>query len=208
MPYSKDILELKRHIIRAAESSQSYFDLNRLIVDVRKVNDSEIPYSGLGARSPNDYFPSIKIIGSQLRTKNSNTTTYNNIDTAFTLGGRYSSNIITSDVPFFVSGMSYGSLKLPAKIALHLALNRLAKDGIRVVMNTGEGGALPWELYGSKESWSNVSKKRHENIINYADRLLKEHGLDSIDRDNLFCRLYPMITRMHQEDSGKILVIS
>lgn len=69
MPYSKDILELKRHIIRAAESSQSYFDLNRLIVDVRKVNDSEIPYSGLGARSPNDYFPSIKIIGSQLRTK-------------------------------------------------------------------------------------------------------------------------------------------
>jgi glutamate synthase domain-containing protein 2 len=195
MPYSKDILDLKRHIIRAAESSQSYFDLNRLIVDVRKVNDSEIPYSGLGARSPNDYFPSIKIIGSQLRTKNSNTTTYNNIDTAFTLGGRYSSNIITSEVPFFVSGMSYGSLKLPAKIALHLALNRLAKDGIRVVMNTGEGGALPWELYGSKESWSNVSKKRHENIINYADRLLKEHGLDSIDRDNLFCRLYPIITQ-------------
>jgi glutamate synthase domain-containing protein 2 len=195
MPYSKDILELKRHIIRAAESSQSYFDLNRLIVDVRKVNDSEIPYSGLGARSPNDYFPSIKIIGSQLRTKNSDTTTYNNIDTAFTLGGRYSSNIITSDVPFFVSGMSYGSLKLPAKIALHLALNRLAIEGIRVVMNTGEGGALPWELYGSKESWSNVSKKRHENVINYADRLLKEHGLDSIDRDNLFCRLYPIITQ-------------
>ncbi|HEY9485342.1 MAG TPA: glutamate synthase-related protein, partial [Nitrososphaeraceae archaeon] len=141
MPYSKDILELKRHIIRAAESSQSYFDLNRLIVDVRKVNDSEIPYSGLGARSPNDYFPSIKIIGSELRPKNSDTTTYNYIDTAFTLGGRYSSNIITSDVPFFVSGMSYGSLKLPAKIALHLALNRLAKEGIRVVMNTGEGGA-------------------------------------------------------------------
>ena len=195
MPYSKDILELKRHIIRAAESSQSYFDLNRLIVDVRKVNDSEIPYSGLGARSPNDYFPSIKIIGSQLRTKNSDSTTYNNIDTGFTIGGRYSSNIITSDVPFFVSGMSYGSLKLPAKIALHLALNRLAKEGIRVIMNTGEGGALPWELYGSKESWSNVSKKRHENIINYADRLLKEHGLDSIDRDNLFCRLYPIITQ-------------
>ena len=46
-------------------------------------------------------------------------------------------------------------------------------------MNTGEGGALPWELYGSNESWSNVSKERHENIINYADRLLKEHGLDS-----------------------------
>ena len=44
--------------------------------------------------------------------------------------------------------MSYGSLKLPAKIALHLALNRLAEEGIRVIMNTGEGGALPWEVYG------------------------------------------------------------
>ena len=40
MPYSKDILERKKHLIRAAESSHSYFDLNRLIVDVRKVNDS------------------------------------------------------------------------------------------------------------------------------------------------------------------------
>ena len=201
MPYSKDILELKRHLLRAAETSSSYFDLNKLIVDVRKINDSEIPYSGLGARSPNDYFPSIKIIGSQLRTKEeennvtTTTTSYNNIDTIFTLGGRYSSNIITSDVPFFVSGMSYGSLKLPAKIALHLALNRLAKEGINVIMNTGEGGALPWELYGSEESWSNVSKKRHESILSYADRLLKEHGFDSMDRDNLFCRLYPLITQ-------------
>ena len=195
MPYSKDILELKRHLLRAAESSNGYFDLNKLIVDVRKVNDSEIPYSGLGARSPNDYFPSIKIIGSKIRTQGDDYIYSNNIDTTFTLGGRYSSNIITSNVPFFVSGMSYGSLKLPAKIALHLALNKLAKEGIRVIMNTGEGGALPWELYGSKESWSNVSKKRHDNIINYADRLLKEHGLDSIDRDNLFCRLYPLITQ-------------
>src|ERR671912_403410 len=195
MPYSKDILELKRHLLRAAESSNSYFDLTKLIVDVRKVNDSEIPYSGLGARSPNDYFPSIKIIGSKLRTPENDYTHYNNIDTTFTLGGRYSTNIITSDVPFFVSGMSYGSLKLPAKIALHLALNRLAKEGIRVIMNTGEGGALPWELYGSEESWSDVSKKRHDNILSYADRLLKEHHLDSTDRDNLFCRLYPLITQ-------------
>ncbi|HEX5892188.1 MAG TPA: hypothetical protein VFY41_04935, partial [Nitrososphaeraceae archaeon] len=112
MPYSKDILELKRHLLRAAESSNSYFDLTKLIVDVRKVNDSEIPYSGLGARSPNDYFPSIKIIGSKLRTTENDYTPNNNIDTTFTLGGRYSTNIITSDVPFFVSGMSYGSLKL------------------------------------------------------------------------------------------------
>ena len=56
--------------------------------------------------------------------------------------------------------MSYGSLKLPAKIALHLALNRLAKEGIKVMMNTGEGGALPWELYGSDEARSYISKEK------------------------------------------------
>ena len=72
MPYSKDILDLKRHILKAAESSSSYFDLNKLIVEVRKVNDSEIPYSGLGARSPNDYFPSIKIIGAEIMSKEDN----------------------------------------------------------------------------------------------------------------------------------------
>src|ERR1041384_4380250 len=133
MPYSKDLLDFKRNILKAAAeaadtSQNSYFDHDRLILDVRKAIDSEIPYSGLGARSPNDYFPSIKIIGSTLKTKeNEDYRNYNNIDTSFTLGGRYSTNIITSDVPFFVSGMSYGSLKLPAKIALHLALNRLAK---------------------------------------------------------------------------------
>lgn len=194
MPYSKDILDLKRHILKAAESSSSYFDLNKLIVDVRKVTDSEIPYSGLGARSPNDYFPSIKIIGAEIRHKEDDVR-YNDIDTTFTLGGRYSSNVITTNVPFFVSGMSYGSLKLPAKIALHLALNRLAKEGINMIMNTGEGGALPWELYGSEESWSNVSKKRRESILDYADRLLKEHNLESIDRDLLFSRLYPLVTQ-------------
>ena len=111
MPYSKDILELKRHLLRAAESSNGYFDLNKLIVDVRKV----------------------------IRTQGDDYLYSNNVDTTFTLGGRYSSNIITSNVPFFVSGMSYGSLKLPAKIALHLALNKLAKEGISVIMNTGEG---------------------------------------------------------------------
>lgn len=194
MPYSKDVLDLKRHILKAAETSRSYFDLNKLIVDVRKVNDSEVPYSGLGARSPNDYFPSIKIIGSEIKPKE-NDVSYNDIDTTFRLGGRYSSNVISTNVPFFVSGMSYGSLKLPAKIALHLALNKLAKEGINMIMNTGEGGALPWELYGSEESCSNVSKKRHESILDYADRLLKEHNLESIDRDLLFSRLYPLVTQ-------------
>ena len=120
---------------------------------------------------------------------------YNNIDTAFTLGGRYSSNVITTRRAIFCFWDDYGSLKLPAKIALHLALNRLAKEGINMIMNTGEGGALPWELYGSEESWSNVSKKRREIILDYAERLLKEHNLESIDRDLLFSRFYPLVTQ-------------
>ena len=205
MPYSKDLLDFKRNILKAAAeaadtSQNSYFDQDRLILDVRKAIESHVPYSGLGARSPNDYFPSIKIIGARLQTAESNELHKDyedntNIDTNLIIGQRYSSNSILTNAPFFVSGMSYGSLKLPAKIALHLALNRLAKDGIKIMMNTGEGGALPWELYGSNETRSYVSKKRQDSILNYAERLLREHNLDSIDRDHLFCRFYPLITQ-------------
>ena len=203
MPYSKDVLDFKRNILKAATgaSQNSYFDQDRLIIDVRKAIDSHVPYSGLGARPPNDYFPSIKIIGARLQTTEQDELCHDhnekntNIDTNLIIGGRYSSNFIVTNTPFFVSGMSYGSLKLPAKIALHLALNRLAKEGIKVMMNTGEGGALPWELYGSDEARSYISKERQDNILNYAERLLREHHLDSIDRDYLFCRFYPLITQ-------------
>ncbi len=120
---------------------------------------------------------------------------YSDINISMTIGKRYSDNIITSDVPFFVSGMSYGSLKLPAKIALHIALNRLAKEEIRVIMNTGEGGALPWEIYGSDNIKSKVSSVRQDSISDYTKRLLREHQLDYIDREDLFCRLYPLVTQ-------------
>jgi methylamine---glutamate N-methyltransferase subunit C len=106
---------------------------------------------------------------------------------SFNIGGRYSNDIIKSDVPFFVSGMSYGSLKLPAKIALHIALNKLAEDGIKIIMNTGEGGALPWEIDGKEVA--------NKGMMEYAERLLKEHGLDSIDREQIFCRQYPLIVQ-------------
>ena len=113
---------------------------------------------------------------------------YSDVDLSLTIGGRYSNNVITSDIPFFVSGMSYGSLKLPAKIALHIALNKLAiEDGIRVIMNTGEGGALPWEIYGSDT--------KNNGIMDYAERLLREHNLDSIDREQLFQRHYPLVVQ-------------
>lgn len=204
MPYSKDVLDFKRKILKAAAgaSQNSYFDQDRLILDVRKAIDSHIPYSGLGARPPNDYFSSIKIKGARLQINEQSELcndhhkkNTSDIDTNLIIGGRYSSNSVLTNTPFFVSGMSYGSLKLPAKIALHLALNRLAKEGIKVMMNTGEGGALPWELYGSEEARSYVSKRRQDNILNYAERLLREHHLDSMDRDHLFCRFYPLITQ-------------
>ncbi len=37
-------------------------------------------------------------------------------------------------------------------------------------MNTGEGGALPWEIYGLDTG--------NNSIMEYTDRLLKEHNLD------------------------------
>jgi len=58
--------------------------------------------------------------------------------------------------------MSYGSIKLPAKIALHLALNKLVENRIKVLMNTGEGGALPWEINGSEKSLNSKSSAGSE----------------------------------------------
>ena len=67
--YSKDVLDSKRNVLKAAAgtSQNSYFDQDRLILDVRKAIDSHVSYSGMGARPPNDYFPSIKIIGARLQ---------------------------------------------------------------------------------------------------------------------------------------------
>lgn len=192
MSYPKDILELKRNLLKEASSSivtkydnfnSLYYDQSKIILDARKASDGLIPYSGLGANSTNDYFSSIDLIGGNLKTD----VDHSNVDLSLTIGGHYSNKKITTDIPFFISGMSYGSLKLPAKIALHLALNQLAEDGISVIMNTGEGGALPWEIHGFDNGDSNV--------MEYASRLLKEHNLDSIDREQLFRRNYPLVVQ-------------
>ena len=177
MPYSKDVLNLKRDLSKVADPS--YYDQTKLIREARKAEDGMVPYSGMGARSANEYFQFIELPCAQLKSDKN----YNHVDTSLTIGGRYSEDIVSTDVPFFVSGMSYGSLKLPAKIALHLALNRLAEEGIKVLMNTGEGGALPWELYGSDETRSRISLSQHQSMMDSSDRLLKEHGLESQDRD-------------------------
>ena len=185
MSYNKDILAIKRNLLKESSSSNliDYYDQSKIILDARKAFDGLIPYSGLGANSTNDYFSSIDLIGGKLKTDED----YSDVDLSLEIGGRYSNNIITTDVPFFISGMSYGSLKLPAKIALHIALNKLAEDGIKVIMNTGEGGALPWEIYGMDIE--------NSSIIEYTNRLLKEHNLDNINREQLFQRHYPLVVQ-------------
>ncbi len=193
MSYPKDVLEIKRNLLKEASTTSLvskkgnfnslYYDQSKIILDARKAFDGLIPYSGLGANSTNDYFSSIDLIGGTLKSDSD----YSKVDLSLTIGGRYSNRKITTNVPFFVSGMSYGSLKLPAKIALHLALNQLAEDGIRVIMNTGEGGALPWEIHDFDNGDTNVTE--------YVSRLLKEHNLDSIDRKQLFRRNYPLVVQ-------------
>ncbi len=185
MSYNKDVLAIKRNLLKESSTSNiiDYYDQSKIILDARKAFDGLIPYSGLGANSTNDYFSSINLIGGKLNTDED----YSDVDLSLEIGGRYSNNIITTDVPFFISGMSYGSLKLPAKIALHIALNKLAEDGIKVIMNTGEGGALPWEIYGLDTG--------NNSIMEYTDRLLKEHNLDDINREQLFQRRYPLVVQ-------------
>jgi len=185
MSYNKHILDIKRNLLKESSTSsiEDYYDPTKIILDARKAFDGLVPYSGLGATSTNDYFSSIDLIGAQIKVEEC----YSDVDLSFNIGGRYSNDIIKSDVPFFVSGMSYGSLKLPAKIALHIALNKLAEDGIKIIMNTGEGGALPWEIDGKEVA--------NKGMMEYAERLLKEHGLDSIDREQIFCRQYPLIVQ-------------
>jgi glutamate synthase domain-containing protein 2 len=62
-------------------------------------------------------------------------------------------------------------------------------------MNTGEGGALPWELCGSDETRSQIALSQKESMMDYAERLLKEHNLDSCNREELFNREYPLVTQ-------------
>jgi glutamate synthase domain-containing protein 2 len=194
MSYPKDVLDIKRNLLKESSipTISDYYDPAKIILDARKAFDGMVPYSGLGATSTNDYFSSIDLIGDSsgddggvvLKAEED----YSDVDLSMNIGGRYSNDIITSNVPFFISGMSYGSLKLPAKIVLHIALNKLAEeDGINVIMNTGEGGALPWEIYGT-DTWNN-------HIKEYAERLLKEHNLDGSDREQIFCRKYPLIVQ-------------
>ncbi|NOZ81207.1 MAG: hypothetical protein GXP63_06065 [DPANN group archaeon] len=68
------------------------------------------------------------------------------VDLSYSLGGRFSPAVKT-DLPVMVAGMSYGALTKSSKLAIHRALNILARDhGMKIFYNTGEGGVLPHEL--------------------------------------------------------------
>lgn len=191
MPLPKEIMNFRWNLEKMAKNEGHKINSKNLLLDAQKAANGSVPYASLGAHVPNDYFPNIKIKNAKLNASED----YSNVDTSLTIGGRYSKNVIKTDVPFSVGAMSFGSVKLPAKIALHLALNKLANIGIKVLMNTGEGGALPWEIYGTKESRERLSKKHWDSILEFTEKLLKKNNLESMDVDTLFQRSYPLVVQ-------------
>ena len=107
MSYPKDILEIKRNLLKEVSSTSVvakndnlnflYYDQSKIILDARKAFDGLIPYSGLGANSTNDYFSSIDLIGGSIKTD----VDYSNVDLSLTIGGRYSNRKITTDITVF-----------------------------------------------------------------------------------------------------------
>src|ERR1044072_5201563 len=105
MSYPKDILEIKRNLLKEVSSvtlvtktenfNSLYYDQSKIILDARKAFDGLIPYSGLGANSTNDYFSSIDLFGGTIKTD----VDYSDVDLSLTLGGLYSNRKITTDIP-------------------------------------------------------------------------------------------------------------
>ncbi|MDH3657490.1 MAG: FMN-binding glutamate synthase family protein [Nitrosopumilus sp.] len=191
VPLPKDVMNYRWDMAKVVKNEGHIADLKNLLLDAQKAADGLVPYASLGAHSQNDYFSNIMINNAKINS----TQDYSDVDASLVIGGRYSKKIIKTDVPFSVAGMSYGSVKLPAKISLHLALNNLAKKGIKVLMNTGEGGALPWEIYGTEKCREKLSKAHWDSILQYTDKLLRANHLEGMDVDELFTREYPIVVQ-------------
>ena len=98
MSYHKDVLEIKRNLLKESSASSSsildnishshYYDKTKIILDARKAFDGLVPYSGLGATSTNDYFSSIDLIGGGYILKQHED--YSDVDLSLNIGGRYS----------------------------------------------------------------------------------------------------------------------
>ena len=191
MPLPKDVMNFRWDMAKVVKNEGHVADLKSLLLDAQKAADGLVPYASLGAHAQNDYFSNMIINNAKINSMQD----YSDVDASLIIGGRYSKKIIKTDVPFSVGGMSYGSIKLPAKISMHFALNKLAKNGIKVLMNTGEGGALPWEVYGTEKSREKLSKTHWDSILQFTDKLLKANHLEEIDIDELFTREYPLVVQ-------------
>ncbi len=120
-----------------------------------------------------------------------------------TIGGRYSTKILTSNITMMEAGRSFGSMTLADKIAMHLAANKLAtKYGIILIRNTGEGGALPWELFGKPEHRAHMSPIQLKALHDFTSEILDYNHIcfDSPDLkeqfiDLLYQRHYPLIVQ-------------
>jgi methylamine---glutamate N-methyltransferase subunit C len=121
-----------------------------------------------------------------------------------TIGGRFSNNVIHSNIGFIESARSFGSCTLADKIAMHFAANILyLQHGMILVRNTGEGGALPWELFGKSEARERLSKKHLQDIHDFTSEILEYNFIrfDTPDLkeqfiDLLFQRHYPLIVQV------------
>ncbi|MBI5148759.1 FMN-binding glutamate synthase family protein [Candidatus Pacearchaeota archaeon] len=106
--------------------------------------DGSAAYRG-GATQKYDFWEDISILAAQVGMPPFDSYK-EDFDISLKLGGRYSKNILSLNMPIVVAAMSYGAISRTAKLAIHDALNELAIEGIKLALNTGEGGALPEEL--------------------------------------------------------------
>jgi len=125
MPYHKDVLDIKRNLLKESSSptNADYYDPAKIILDARKAFDGLVPYSGLGATSTNDYFSSIDLIGGSggdLKTAED----YSDVDLSLNIGGRYSNDIIKSDVPFFYFWYELRFIKTPCKNSIAYSIKQ------------------------------------------------------------------------------------
>lgn len=121
-------------------------DLVKRIVQMS--NDGKADYKG-GATQKYDFWRDISILAAQVGMPPFDSYK-EEFDMSCKLGGRYSQNSLEIDMPLIISSMSYGSISRTAKLSIHNALNELSDEGIKLALVTGEGGALPEELYERK----------------------------------------------------------
>ena len=118
-----------------------------------------------------------------------------------TIGGRFSVNKIHSNIGFIEAARSFGSCTLADKIAMHLAANILyLQHGITLIRNTGEGGALPWELFGKPEHREYLTERQKKEMYDFTSKILDFSHIyfDSPDLkeqfiEMLYQRHYPII---------------